>query len=172
MSLAALCWLHGTSFQEISTSRTISSSSTACTREQTRVKSGVVKLCSCSSNENPNLLRRSFFYRMCSSPSLAVHTSLLGHPSHSLSSLDETAHFLIVGRNTRRSWQKQACPHCRKRSVAPTAQHSASAGETALCWLLVTSNQKMRLLRTPDNISCSCVASRKNLTLGVSLPHV
>lgn len=79
----------------------------------------------------PNFMKEQLFCGLCSSPSLAVQTSLLGQPSHSLSSLDETAHFLIVGRNTRRSWQKQACPHCRKRSVAPTAHHSASAGETA-----------------------------------------
>jgi DNA invertase Pin-like site-specific DNA recombinase len=49
---AGVCWLHWTSVREMSTSRTISSSSTACKHGQTRVQSGVVKICSCSSNDN------------------------------------------------------------------------------------------------------------------------
>lgn len=79
----------------------------------------------------PHFSRRSFFCGSCSSPSFAVQTSLLGHPSHSLASLDETALFLMAARNTRRSWQKQACAHRRKCSVAPPAHHSASTGEAA-----------------------------------------
>src|SRR5690349_19222215 len=48
----SVCWLHGTSIQEISTSRTIYPSPTACKRGKMRVKSGVVKIFSCSNDDN------------------------------------------------------------------------------------------------------------------------
>ena len=66
----------------------------------------------------------------CSSSSPAVEGLLLGHPSITLCSLDETVHSLITAWIARRSWQKQVPAHSGKRPFTPAAHHAQSIGET------------------------------------------
>src|SRR6266480_8112120 len=49
----------------------------------------------------------------------------------SLSSVDQTAHFLIAARNSRRPHQKQTRAHRRKCPLTTTTYHPQTAGETA-----------------------------------------
>ena len=102
-------------------------------RLQTRVDKSKIRsrqAISCSSDDNLIFLRRSFCCGPCSFSSPAVETFLLGHPSRSLSSLDETSQYLIAARNTHGPWQKQIPAHHGKCSLTPAAHHSQSAGET------------------------------------------
>jgi hypothetical protein len=74
---------------------------------------------------------RSFFYDRCFDLSPAAEGLLLACPLLSLSSLDQTAHFLLAALHPHRSWPKQVRAHRRKCPLAKASHHPQAPGETA-----------------------------------------
>jgi hypothetical protein len=79
---------------------------------------------------NSSSKRRNSFCESGSASSQAAVSELLGYALLSLYSLDQTAHFLVAARITRRSWQKQVSAQSGKCPFTKTSHHSPSAGET------------------------------------------
>ena len=100
--------------------------------EEIRIQSEVVSMCLHSHMHiNSSSRRRNSLCESDSSSSQAAVSELLGYAPLSLYFLDQTAHFLVAARITRRSWQKQVPAQSGKRPLTPTAHDSPSAGETS-----------------------------------------
>lgn len=104
----------------------------------------------------PNFMKEQLFLWIVFLPISCSSDVTSWTSSHSLSSLDETAHFLIVGRNTRRPWQKQACPHCRNRSVAKSRRvmHVGATRSPTDAWVAQQLREATPFGQAPKSLMC------------------
>ncbi len=115
----------------------------ACTRGRASIPSGAGKLCSCSSDDQLVVSRRSYCCGLGASSSSAAETFLLSPPSHSLASLEATAQELIAVRNRIGPWQKPVPAHQGRSNAAhPAGQGGSITERQCLAVGEATSRQK------------------------------